>query len=400
MKTVNSMLFVSPWRGIIGPNVGLAQLVAEAGARGVEAHVACPARDAAAEELERQGAVLHVIRTIALTPRSMSPVTLAASIRRGMRSARTLAELARRVGAGVICINSENTLMAPRAGTLAGLPVVAIVRGLRFAELGLAGRAYFKLQQRWVTRYVALNELGAKLLAGKGIRREKIDVIPNGVDTRVFAPGPRDPALAEALRVGPEDLVIGSVSHLTARKGVHHLIEAVGKIAAKLPALKCLILGEADVPADREYADGLLRRIAELGLTDRVRILGYRDDVPEMLKVFDVMVLPSETENCPRSVLEAQAAGRPVVGFRVGGMPEVVADGDSGVLIDPFDVVAMADALGRLLSDAPTLAAMGQAGRRRVMERFDLQTNLGRLMDLLVEQADVAAGREEAACRE
>jgi glycosyltransferase involved in cell wall biosynthesis len=97
----------------------------------------------------------------------------------------------------------------------------------------------------------------------------------------------------------------------------------------------------------------------------------------------DVLVHPSETENCPRAVLEAQAVGLPVVGFRVGGMPEVVEDGRSGILTPPFETKKMAEAIVSLLKDTDRREAMARAARRHVETRYELQQNLARLTDLM-----------------
>ena len=127
----------------------------------------------------------------------------------------------------------------------------------------------------------------------------------------------------------------------------------------------------------------VVRRIEELNLAGQVRLLGYRDDVPILLNLLDVLVHPSETENCPRSVLEAQASGVPVVGFRVGGMPEMVADAKTGLLVEPFDTAAMAKAVVRLLTDPDERRRMGQAARQRILRDFDLATNVSRMIDLV-----------------
>jgi glycosyltransferase involved in cell wall biosynthesis len=206
-------------------------------------------------------------------------------------------------------------------------------------------------------------------------------VCPNGVETDRFAPGPRDQSLAEELRLLPTDRVIGTISHLTRRKGIHHLVEVVSRVASSLPNLKCVVVGGPGSAEDERYARTIRGRVAELGLHDKINFIGDRRDIPSLLNLFDLLVHPSETENCPLAAIEAQSAGRPVVGFRVGGMPEVVSDGQSGVLVEPFDHQAMADAVLRLLADRDLLVQMGRAGRQKVLREFDAKKNTAVLVD-------------------
>ncbi|MFB3892656.1 MAG: glycosyltransferase family 4 protein [Phycisphaerae bacterium] len=375
-------LIVSPWRGLMGPNMNLRLLARRMLARGHTVCIATPSRDEFMAVLEADGAAVCLLERFEWTPRTLNPLTLARHLWAARGVTRRLAALASSVKANMICFNGVNSLTVPRAGRIAGCPVAAIMRGVTMPP-GLAGRLYYGVQKRWVTRYVALTRLGAELLAGVGVSPGAISVCPNGVDTDRFAPGPRDEALAGELGIAQGGPVIGVISHLTQRKGIHHLIETMGRLAGRMPDLKCIVAGTADSDADERYVRTLRGRVAELGLKESIRFIGARLDVPRLLNLFDLLVHPSETENCPTAVLEAQAAGRPVVGFRVGGMPEVVSDGQTGLLIKPFDHQAMSDAILRLLSDRDLLGRMGQAGRQKVLLEYDRRNNTASLVGLL-----------------
>ena len=388
-----TILLVNPYRGIVGPNIGAHQMVREAIARGHRVHVAVYGRDEFVEDLEALGATYHVIPQLAGTPRSLNPLAILRHGWSAWRVTARLGRLAKETSADVICLNSINSLLAPRAGRIACRPVAAISRSLGFAELGLAGKAFFRLQRRWVDRYVTVIELGKELLARQGVPREKIIVVHNGVDLEQYTATARDQPLASELGITGTDRVIGTVSHLTPRKGVDLLVEAMGLLAKRLPEAKCLIIGGITNPGEEWYEEAVRRRIGELGLEGQVSLTGYRKDIGKLMGLMDVYVLPSRTENCPRSALEAQACERPVVGFRVGGMPEVVADGETGLLVEPFDVAALAEALHRLLLDAPLRRKLGAAGRARVERLFNLKTNLSAIIDLLERMAEL--GRQE-----
>ncbi|MGB9802180.1 MAG: glycosyltransferase [Desulfofundulus sp.] len=125
--------------------------------------------------------------------------------------------------------------------------------------------------------------------------------------------------------------------------------------------------------------DGPLRRVLEeesraLGLEGRLFFTGERRDIPQILSLMDVFVLPSTTEGLPLTILEAMAAGKPVIASRVGGLPEVVVDGETGFLVPPGDPQALARALAQLLVNRQKAEEMGQKGKQRVMQHFTVQT--------------------------
>ncbi|HET8872328.1 MAG TPA: glycosyltransferase, partial [Gaiellaceae bacterium] len=155
-----------------------------------------------------------------------------------------------------------------------------------------------------------------------------------------------------------------AVGRLKAPKDFLTLVRA----ASRLPeGAETLIVGEGP---DRLRLE---QEINALGVTERVRLLGERYDVPKLLADADVFVLSSASEGMPVSVLEAMAAGLPVVSSRVGGVPELVVDGETGILVRPGDASALAAALSGLITDPAKRRSLGAAGRARAEERFDLE---------------------------
>jgi glycosyltransferase involved in cell wall biosynthesis len=148
-----------------------------------------------------------------------------------------------------------------------------------------------------------------------------------------------------------------------------------------------LIAGEGD------QRDALERRIAEQGLQDVVLLLGHRRDVPEVLASFDVAVCCSDFEGMPMSVLEYMDARLPVVATRVGGMPDLVSEGEHGLLVAPRDPAALAAAADTLLADPDRRRAMGESARARRHEEFGIDTMARRVEDLYTELLDRAAPR-------
>jgi sugar transferase (PEP-CTERM/EpsH1 system associated) len=217
-----------------------------------------------------------------------------------------------------------------------------------------------------VTRFVAVSrDLEGWLVNRVGIPRRKVLTIQNGVDVDRFTPDSRDKA-RRALGVSPDTVVIGTVGRLDPVKDQVSLIEAFAPLARQHPNLVAVLVG--DGPHRGVVAD----RVSNLGISDRVRLLGRRMDVPVLLAGFDVFVLPSIAEGMSNTVLEAMAAGVPVVATRVGGSPEMVEDGVTGLLVPVGARRELADALGVYAADSHLRALHGKAGRARAVEQFSL----------------------------
>jgi glycosyltransferase involved in cell wall biosynthesis len=201
------------------------------------------------------------------------------------------------------------------------------------------------------------------------LARNRVTTIPNGVDSERFR---RHAQKAEARRTlglpGGDTLVLGCTGRLSPQKGLSYLLRAVAQLASRYPMLHVALAG------DGPLAQALREEALALGIKERVHFLGFRSDVQPVLDAADVFVLPSLWEALPYSLLEAMAAELPVVATRVAGVPEVVAEGETGLLVSPADPQALAGALEQLL-DSPTLRRrMGQEGRRRVINHFDERT--------------------------
>lgn len=201
------------------------------------------------------------------------------------------------------------------------------------------------------------------------IRGRRIQAIGNGVDPARFHPA-RDAAerarLRDTLGTAPDRVVIVMVGRLVAEKGYVELIEAMKHVDAELWAI-----GDR-LPSD--HADPIDAALRAAGqdpvLKRRVRFLGYRADVPELMRAADIFTLPSHREGMPRSVIEAMMTGLPVVGTAIRGTREEVVEGETGTLVPVANTAALADALNRLAGDAALRAAWGQAGRARALALY------------------------------
>lgn len=226
--------------------------------------------------------------------------------------------------------------------------------------------------------------VNAEALRPGGRAARRTEVVPSGVDTERFRPCTGERAGAKRrLGVPPERPLIGTVGRLEERKGTMTLVEAAARLAAgAVPDVEIVVAGDGPLRAE-------LARCAEsLGIADRVRLLGDRSDVREVLAALDVFVLPSRTEGMSNALLEAMAMELPVVATAVGGTPEVIVAEASGLLVPSDDAAALAQAVERLVA-APELAVrLGGEARRRVEERYGVRAMVSRLEDIYAAVAD------------
>ena len=197
----------------------------------------------------------------------------------------------------------------------------------------------------------------------------RVVAIPNGIDTRVYRPAPVNWDTHQQLR-GRASHVVLITGHLSDVKGYPTFLRAAARIVAQLPECAFLALGgETTGPGPLARYQQLA---ADLGLGDRVRFLGFRSDVADVLRAADIVVLPSLDEGLPLAVLEAMACAKPVVATPVGGVPEAVIDQVTGLLVPPNEPDRLASAVLRVLNDRHLSLRMGNAGRGRVQAQFSV----------------------------
>jgi glycosyltransferase involved in cell wall biosynthesis len=262
----------------------------------------------------------------------------------------------------LVHVNSAKAAALGRLATwLAGSPIrVYTVHGWAFlAHEGLAAAAYRLVERALrplttVTVCVSENERQAGL-AARACKEETTIVIRNGVSTRAL----------EAAKPGSGRPRLVMVGRLQAPKDPITFVRALALVRAV--EFEAILVG--DGPGRAAVEDEIRR----LGVGSVVRLLGERTDVAELLSTADVFVLSTRSEGLPLSVLEAMAAGLPVIASNVGGIPELVVDGVSGVLVPPGDPDALGDAIARVVENPSLAQRLGHAGRQRVVEEFDLE---------------------------
>jgi len=217
---------------------------------------------------------------------------------------------------------------------------------------------------------ITTGEATRELLATRvGVPRERIFSIPTGICLEDFAPRAPEAGLRTRLDLPADAFVFGIVAVLRSWKGHLYLLEALKELITGGAPAFLVVVGKGPY---REVIRGCIR---ELGLGPWVRLVGYHDDVAPWLALMDAVVLPSySNEGVPQALIQAMVMGRPVVGAAIGGIPEIVIPGQTGLLTPPRDPHALAQAMRRLMEDAELCARLGRGGRDLVCRRFSLES--------------------------
>jgi len=264
--------------------------------------------------------------------------------------------------------NFYANVFALPAARLARTPVVLASIRDTGESLTAKQRAVNRLACRLADRVLVNAEAIKRILVREGYRAERITVIPNGIVCPPPTPA-GDRNVHREFGLSPADVLIGVVSRITRLKGLEYFLAAAPAVLSEIPNAKFLIVG--DNSFDPDYREELKRQTAQLGLQEQVIFTGFRLDVPNVLSSLSLSVLPSVIgEGLSNSLLESMAAGVPVVATNLGGNPEVVVDGETGVLVPPRDPAALARAICRVLHTPGLRDEMSRAGRRRVLTHF------------------------------
>ena len=249
--------------------------------------------------------------------------------------------------------------------------MVHTVHNLAEWEIGAYGRLAHRLAfRRGVLPVAIAGEVADSIYRVYGI--DAPPLIPNGIKLETF----REPSMDRELwrkqeGFAPTDILFVCVAWLRPQKNPALLLEAFRRGPASDPRAHLLFAGTGDEQSGSLRSE-LERKIGAWGLQERVHLLGLRSDVPELLNAADVFVLSSDYEGNPLAVMEAMAAGKPVVSTAVGGVPELVEDG-CGLLVPPRDARALSEAMSQMLENPSARKSMGEKSARRALERFELR---------------------------
>jgi len=386
------------------------------------------------------GPALHVAYLAAgLRTRGYDTTLVAGSLARGEDS---MAFVADELGVGVVRIDELGREISPLRDLMATLRLARLIRRERpeilhthTAKAGTVGRVaallagrkgppivvhtfhghvlrgyfgplrslFFRLLERWLagrtTALIAVSPQVRDDLVALGVApRERFVVIRLGIALDERVAGTRDGRLESRRYLGipPDRFAVGWIGRMTAVKRTDDVLVAFKRLRdGGVDACLCMV---GDGP-DRAQLE---RRAHELGIVRETLFLGYQEDVAPFYAAFDALALPSSNEGTPVSAIEALAAGRPVVATRVGGVPDVVEEGEDGFLVDPGATDELADRLAQLARDPALRERMGKAGRARVLPRYAVERlvdDVDRLYRSLLKDAATRARHESRTLR-
>ncbi len=268
------------------------------------------------------------------------------------------------------------------AGSRLDIPTIATIHTLDRPKPWSREAARFRVMawtlRRRSQRVIAVSESARRhVLRKAGLPKRCTITIHNGINLTPFLGTDHTTRnrVREELDFAPDVPVVATVAVLREPKGIDDMLEALPALLINHPLLRYLIVG------DGPHRTALEAKAAELGVHDSVHFAGRRADVADMLAAADIFVLPSLTEALPTVIIEAMAVGLPVVATTVGGIPELVEHGTTGVLVPPASPLRLSEAVGRLLDSPRQRHAMGLTGRRSAIDRFSIERHASRLAD-------------------
>ncbi len=288
--------------------------------------------------------------------------------------------------------NSKAGFIGRLAAKISKVPIIIhTIHGFAFHEYEMPPRRIlFILLEKFAARYSdklitvsePLREWGLKLNIGKP---SQYVTIYDGIEAEKFKINIDIDAKKKGLGISPKEKVIGVVAKLWEGKGHEAILEAAHEVIKEIPDVKFLFVGEGYL------RNKLEKQVRKMGLSDQVIFTGFRSDIPEITATFDIALLVSLFEGMGRVLLEAMISGKPVVATKVGGIVDVVKDGETGILVPPGDADALAKAIVTILKDEELAQRMGETGKRRIDERFIAKTMVKKITEVyeeLIESTD------------
>jgi len=258
-------------------------------------------------------------------------------------------------------------------GRLAGVPTI-IGSERTIGQAGRWDRTLTKLTNPLTDAVEVNSQAGADAIEQDlGVPKEKIELVRSGLDLNTYSTTSVRPEMRADLNLNQDQHLVLYIGRLRPVKGVECGLRAFAIANSIYPNTHMALAGDGE---QRGY---LQKLVADLDIRHRVTFLGIRKDLPNLLAASDSVLMPSLTEGFPRTAIEAMAAGKPVIATDVGGTSEAIINGNTGILVPPKDINAMAKALGELIADINLQARLGKAGMRRAQQNYPIENYVKRL---------------------
>lgn len=377
MKT--NILYVNHVSDIGGAEVSLLLLLKNLNRALYQPVVVCPLKGSLARELGKISVTFEEI-DFHQVKRTLNPVSLLIAIFFFFRHMTRIFQIVHSQNIKLVHANSlKSAIISGLSARLANVPLVWHVRD--FLPVGFFRQLLIRLAYLLAAKVIVNSK------AVRGIFRfvqkdsnEKVKIIYNCIDPDLYNPNVDGNGLRRELNIGMNIALIGFIGRLHPEKGIEYLIRAVSKVVKIVPEVRFLIVGDAALGKE-EYQKRMRDLSVELGLADTILFLGYRKEVAKIIAALDILVLPSLREPFGLVSLEAMAMKKPVVATHTGGSPEVIIDGNTGLLVPPRNSGALFSAIIKLLKDKELAKRMGAAGRERVMSSFSPEFTLSHIQE-------------------
>ncbi len=258
---------------------------------------------------------------------------------------------------------------------LCGIPVISSRRDMSFKTRRRHSLAYRLVGNNFDSVITVSDAVKNEVVRRRWFPEKKIVTIYNAIDVKDYGTTNDGNALKDKIGIHPGRPVVGVVANMRMIKGHYYFVHAASIIHKRRPDVEFLVVGYDAIKPGCSIAE--LKHYGEgMGITENLHFIGGRKDTADLISLFDVAVLASLSEGFSNVILEYMASSKPVVTTRVGGNPEIVADGETGLLVPPADGHALAAAILSILEDKEAALKFGRAGRKRVEERFSLDVML------------------------
>ena len=279
---------------------------------------------------------------------------------------------------------SKGGFLGRIAARLAGVPlVIHTAHGFYFNQMNCGPKAavFYRFLEKFASHFcdliISVNEEDRLSAIEKGVvRPSKIHTVINGINTKRFENVVPPDSLRRELDPSGQAILIGTTGRLMPQKGYHYLIQAMPTVLREFPGARVIFVGDGPLESELKGLAG------QLGVSDQCRFLSFRTDIPELLASFDIFVLPSLWEGLSISLLEALAAGKPIVATNIKGNREVIDHGVNGLLVNPGDPAALAEGIIHLIRDKEKARGVGERAREKARKCFSEEAMVQRTLDL------------------
>lgn len=357
------VLYLNPFsQQVSGPDESLLTLLGALIPMGVEAHLVLPRPGPQVPRHEALGVKVHYAPLTVLKRRpGLGTLLLPFRLARGVAA---VARIARRERVDLIHTNMEVVLDGAIVSRLLRIPHVLHYRGNTNDDPKLVFDVLTRFWTATAEKIICISNATAEIFRKRGLVA-KVEVVYNPVDVDAFATAEVSNEIRRELGAGPSDVLVGTVGRIHPRKDVATFLRAGALVAKEVPGLKLVVVGSAEAPEEVTYQLDMRALARDLSIVDRLTWAGARRDMPRVLKALDVFVLCSRHEGFGRVVVEAMAAGTPMVLSREGALPELAEDGRLGSLAVAGDAQSFAVATALLRCDKAAGAARAQEARAR-----------------------------------